>query len=386
MLSSKTSAARPQLTAMLTPTRMICAPWQSDMTASDASNSDTIVLTAHGRADTSPPRRYFVLSLIVLTAGAGALAMDARLIGILLLIAGCLFLAVTLQELTTITTFDLTRRLITIGRIGPFRTTIRQTLPLDMAYGIDILPGRGGAVLWLKDGTILNVTDAPEIYIGLEKRLVDVRARLGLAVTPPAAPTTVSSRDISPVLNWPVVFTASNRPGRGTGVMGVIFAGMLFYTPTVLILEASPLPTTKGKILLILMLFVINLPMFAISFFTLFGRIPRLTLDPTTRQAHFAWSWPIIWPNETISFDDVVAAGVWEGIATRDFHALEPYVQLASGRIIRLTYFSDDFRAAQDIAGRICQVTGAEFRNKHALPDIAAKRHSTPEKAATGSV
>jgi hypothetical protein len=335
------------------------------MTAVDPSNANTILLMAHTRPKTARPAPWFVLSLILLAAGLAAWAMHFVTIGVFLLVGSSLFLIGALEETGTITTFDFTRRQVTIGKIGIFRTTITQTLPFDVIQDLSLEPEGCGAVLRLKDGTSHKATDVPMNYIRLNNLAADIRVRLGIAAGPPARPNTTAGRDIPPTPNGGVTLAASHRPWRGRSALGLILAGALVYLPTALLLSSpGPLPTTTGKISLVLMLLLINLPLFAFSFFTLFGRTPKLLLDPTTRHAHFDWSWPSIWPRETISFDDFAATGVRERMADRHGgRSWHPYIRLVSGRHIDLLYFSDGFRAAEDIAFVICRMTGAEFRN-----------------------
>lgn len=124
----------------------------------------------------------------------------------------------------------------------------------------------------------------------------------------------------------------------------------------------SPLPGGNrwAGIFLSSVLLSFSLLLIVMGFRTLFGRLPKLLLDPETRQAHLDWAWPKIWPRETIAFDDFLAAGV-QDTKSREDRIVLPYIWLLHDRKVVLWYSTDNFRDARDIAERICQITGAQL-------------------------
>lgn len=335
------------------------------MTTDSPSSSNTIRLTADGRTDTFD-EKIFVPSLILIPVGI-FLLVKGGLIGCFSLGLGILGLIGSFVGAITVTTFDFAQRRITVAKLRLSRTTIRRTLPFDAVRALDIKPG-GGAALWLQDGTILDVTDAPSDYTQLDRRLADIRARLGIAATHPAAPLTDSGRDVTCGPNGAAVIAAPRWSvlKHRLRALHTFFIAWVMSMPVLYFQPSSPSGSKWAALLLSAIFLSLSLCLIVMGFRTLFGRLPRLLLDPTTRQADLHWEWPSIWPRETIAFDDFIAAGVWESSDRKDRTVL-PYIRLLPNREIKLWYFSDSFLAARDIALRICQLTGAELRNVNAM-------------------
>ena len=335
------------------------------MTAShpvdDAFSSDLIELPADPIAFLAGRRRRNVIGLAMMAIGV-ALFVSGGAAG--WYIGGCLIAVaiVILRERYHLATFDLIRQQVTFVSIT-LLSARKELLPFDAIERLDFKPGRNGAALWLKNGSMLTVAGVPDNYALLDRRLAEIRTRTGLSAARGGLPhADVHSGASSAPIGAETITSSSHH------IMGSIIGGSVTLLMTVVavvgwfsILLTEP-PSFFGFFLLFLAFLVLGL-IGSFGVFMLSSARTKLLLDPVKRQLHIERGFIRLKRKETIAFEEVARAGV---IHNHDFRAgssFTPYFVLKSHRLIRLNGLGDDFQSSDKVAERVRRMTGAERRN-----------------------
>jgi hypothetical protein len=241
-------------------------------------------------------------------------------------------------------------------------------LPFDAIQWLDLEPGRGGAALWLKDGSKLMVAAVPDDYgyAKLDRRLAEIRTRTGL----PAARVGPPLADVySGVSSDPtgIVTIASPSDVVPRIIIGIVILLMAVVAVGggILMLFTEPMPKGFGEWFGFFILLA-GLPLWLLigscGVYLFFASPTKLLLDPGARQLHVEGG-SVKPKRETIAFEEVASAGVIHE-SGRDGSSFYPYLTLKSHRLIRLHGLGgNDFRGSDEVAELIRQMTGATRKN-----------------------
>jgi hypothetical protein len=337
------------------------------MTTNDAVSSDLIELPADPFTVLASRKRKNVIAAVLMVSGVALSTIGGPTA---VVIGGCLFVVaiVVLRQHYYIATFDLARRQVSVVNIN-FLHTRRRTLPFDAIQWLDLEPGRGGAALWLKDGSKLMVAAPPDDYgyAKLDRHLAEIRKRTGL----PAARTSPAHADVNSGVSSDRTGLIKIEPPNHHAVPRVI-GGVVILLMTavavgggILMLFTTPMPKGFGEWFGFFILLA-GIPLWLListfGVYLLFGSSTKLLLDPATRKLRVEGGFlkPRV---ETIAFEDVTSAGVIHE-SGREGSSFFPYLILRSHRLIRLHGLGDnDFRSSDEIAELIRQMTGATRKN-----------------------
>jgi hypothetical protein len=332
------------------------------MTTTDAVSSALIELPAAPLTVLASRMRKNVVAVVLMAIGVTLFLIGgpaALVIGGFLVV---LAIAV-LRQRYYVATFDLARRQVTVVSIN-LLSTRQRTLPFDAIQWLDLEPGRGGAALWLKDGSKLMVAAVPDDYgyAKLDRRLAEIRTRTGLPaarVGPPLAD--VYSGVSSDLTGIVTIASPSDVVPRIIIAVVILLMAVVAAVGWIGILITDP-PSRWFEFLALLVIFPVLGLIVTFGIFMLLGAPTKLLLDPGTRQLHVEGGSGKP-KRETIAFEEVASAGVIHE-SGRDGSSFYPYLTLKSHRLIRLHGLGgNDFRGSDEVAELIRQMTGATRKN-----------------------